>query len=151
MQCNFGGRYTLGVFRITNIIKFLLRFCRMNFSRSYMSWKNARGRVLFYFCMWVSKRESSKLKFTNLLKGATLLDPVRWNYWVHSFHKDRGSTSQYFRKFYNSVCEYPQKFFEYYERSIGSFDELLELLRPWKVATLHPPYIKFQQFTFILY
>ncbi len=72
----------------------------------------------------------SKIKFVALLEAANLLNQVERKYWVHPFHGDR-ERSQRFQKFYNSIREYPEKFFEYYRMSITSFDELLELLRPY--------------------
>lgn len=59
-----------------------------------------------------------------LLEGANLLNAIKLNYWIYSFYKDRAKT-RWFRKFYNCTvfCEYPEKFFEYYRMSIGTFNE----------------------------
>ncbi len=76
----------------------------------------------------------SKIKFVALLEAANLLNQVEWKYWIHAFHRDR-ERRQRFRKIFNRIREYFEKFFEYYRMSITSFDELLELLQCRRICT----------------
>ncbi len=110
-----------------------VHFCGMNFyihtcpERMYDGASNC-----VFVHKWVDVRMDarSKIKFVSMLEAANLLNHVERKYCVHLFHRDR-ERSQSFRKFYNSIREYPKNFFEYYQMSITSFDELLELLRPY--------------------
>jgi hypothetical protein len=65
-----------------------------------------------------------------IMESQGMLDPPREKkYWVHPFHADRGKEAR-FQSFYSEIRKHSDKFFEYYRMSIGSFDELLNIIRP---------------------
>lgn len=49
----------------------------------------------------------------------------RHRYWVHPL-TDQRHLKGYFCKMYNDVRQYPDKFFNYYRMSIGTYDKLLQ-------------------------
>lgn len=49
----------------------------------------------------------------------------RHRYWVHPL-TDQRHLKGYFCKMYNNVRQHPDKFFNYYRMSIGTFDKLLQ-------------------------
>lgn len=51
------------------------------------------------------------------------------NYWVHPLTSQRFSKGQFHLR-YGDLRTCPKRFFNYFKMSIGTFDELLEFLRP---------------------
>ncbi|KDR14337.1 hypothetical protein L798_11430, partial [Zootermopsis nevadensis] len=51
------------------------------------------------------------------------------NYWVHPLYSERLFKGK-FHTMYETLRNYPAKFFSYFRMSTQSFDELLLLLRP---------------------
>lgn len=71
------------------------------------------------------------LKIICALEAEGLLrDPIVRNYWVHPYFLERESNHR-FQKFFANICNYEDKFFQYYRMSKNSFDELLEILKPY--------------------
>ncbi|XP_050066046.1 uncharacterized protein LOC126555597 [Aphis gossypii] len=65
-----------------------------------------------------------------------LLDTIKSErrYWVYLLNVEREKTG-HFKIFFENIRRYPQNVFEYYRISISSFDELLEILRPYITET----------------
>ena len=73
----------------------------------------------------------SKLQVVCVSEAAGLLGkPVERKFRVHPFHSDRERTER-FSKFYSELRRYEDKFFEYYRMSTASFEELLNIIRPY--------------------
>lgn len=72
----------------------------------------------------------SKIKYVCALEACGMLTPRHRRYWVHPFHCVNDGFER-FNAFYSSIRQYPIKFFQFYRMSIKSYDELLEVLRPY--------------------
>lgn len=71
-----------------------------------------------------------RVKVVAVAEAFGLLDePVERRYWVHPMNNDQ-ENSEKFKKIFENIRRYPEKFFEYYRMSVSSFDELLENVRP---------------------
>lgn len=76
-----------------------------------------------------------RVKAISIAEALGLLDkPAERKYWVHPINEDRERSGQ-FKHFFEKIRCYPEKFFDYYRMSISSFDELLEILRPFITKT----------------
>lgn len=54
--------------------------------------------------------------------------PKRRKYWIHPLNID-SQDDKTFDLFFDSLKKYPEKFFNYYQMSISSFEELVDKVR----------------------